>query len=71
MSFYPEAIANHIENWLSDYAKNAGVDGFVVGVSGGIDSAVTATLCARTTLRRHWSICLYTKHKPSLTDQTN
>lgn len=51
MSFNPEAIANHIENWLSDYAKNAGVDRFVVGVSGGIDSAVTATLCARTGIK--------------------
>lgn len=39
-----------IVNWLSDYAKKSGVNGFVVGVSGGIDSALTSTLCAKTGL---------------------
>lgn len=51
MSIRAEVVADHIINWLSDYARSAGVDGFVVGVSGGIDSAVTATLCARTGLK--------------------
>ena len=37
-----------IVKWLTDYIENAAVKGFVVGVSGGIDSAVTASLCART-----------------------
>lgn len=41
-------IIDYIVNWLKDYCENAGLDGFVVGVSGGIDSAVTSTLCART-----------------------
>ena len=45
-----EKVANHIINWLKDYALNAKVNGFVVGVSGGIDSAVTSTLCAETGL---------------------
>ncbi|WP_248724082.1 NAD(+) synthase [Seonamhaeicola sp. ML3] len=43
-----EKVADYIVNWLKDYAANAGVNGFVVGVSGGIDSAVTSTLCAKT-----------------------
>ena len=43
-------VAEHIINWLKDYATNAKVNGFVVGVSGGIDSAVTSTLCAKTGL---------------------
>ncbi|MCH2034414.1 MAG: NAD(+) synthase [Tenacibaculum sp.] len=43
-------VAEHIINWLKDYAVNAKVNGFVVGVSGGIDSAVTSTLCAKTGL---------------------
>ncbi|MFY0715041.1 NAD(+) synthase [Seonamhaeicola sp. NFXS20] len=43
-----EKVVIHIVNWLKDYATNAGVNGFVVGVSGGIDSAVTSTLCAKT-----------------------
>lgn len=42
------AVADHIVQWLSDYAQKAGVKGFVVGISGGIDSAVTSTLCAMT-----------------------
>lgn len=45
-----EKVINHIVNWLKDYATQAGVKGFVVGVSGGIDSAVTSTLCAKTGL---------------------
>ena len=45
-----EKVINHIVNWLKDYATNAGVKGFVIGVSGGIDSAVTSALCAKTGL---------------------
>jgi NAD+ synthase len=41
----------HIVNWLKEYSNNAGTEGFVVGVSGGIDSAVTSTLCAQTGLK--------------------
>lgn len=43
-----EKVTEHIVNWLKEYAENAGVKGFVIGVSGGIDSAVTSTLCAKT-----------------------
>lgn len=46
----PHLVSNHIITWLKEYALNAKVKGFVVGVSGGIDSAVTASLCARTGL---------------------
>lgn len=45
-----ENITKHIINWLKNYATNAGVKGFVIGVSGGIDSAVTSMLCAETGL---------------------
>jgi len=45
-----QKITEHIIHWLKTYANNAGVKGFVVGVSGGIDSAVTSTLCAKTGL---------------------
>ncbi|MFI2742712.1 NAD(+) synthase [Zhouia sp. PK063] len=45
-----ELVIDHIVNWLKEYATNAKVNGFVVGVSGGIDSAVTSTLCAKTGL---------------------
>lgn len=43
-----KAKIDHIVKWLKDYANNANIKGFVIGVSGGIDSAVTSTLCAMT-----------------------
>ena len=45
-----QKIIQHIVNWLRDYAAQARAQGFVVGVSGGIDSAVVSTLCAQTAL---------------------
>ncbi len=45
-----EKVNTHIVNWLKTYAENAKVTGFVVGISGGVDSAVTSTLCAQTGL---------------------
>lgn len=45
-----EKVIDHIVNWLKDYAKNAKVNGFVIGISGGIDSAVTSILCVKTGL---------------------
>lgn len=41
-------IKEHIVKWLKDYSDNSKTDGFVIGISGGIDSAVTSTLCALT-----------------------
>lgn len=49
-TFQTEKINQHIVKWLLDYATNAKVNGFVVGISGGIDSALTSTLCAQTGL---------------------
>ncbi len=40
----------HIVSWLKDYSAKSRVNGFVVGISGGVDSAVTSTLCAQTGL---------------------
>ena len=37
-----------IKEWISAYADQHGIDHLVVGVSGGIDSAVVSTLCAST-----------------------
>ncbi len=45
-----EKVITHIVDWLKEYAENAKCKGFVIGVSGGIDSAVTSTLCAKTGL---------------------
>jgi NAD+ synthase len=39
---------DYIANWMMEYLENSGQNGFLIGVSGGIDSAVTSTLCAQT-----------------------
>ena len=48
-------LIKHIVKWLNSYSKNSNTKGFIIGVSGGIDSAVTSTLCCRTNLP---TICL-------------
>lgn len=41
-------VIRHIVSWLTNYSKQSQTNGFVVGISGGIDSALTSTLCALT-----------------------
>jgi len=36
-----------ITKWLADYSKTTGFKGYVIGLSGGIDSAVSASLAVR------------------------
>lgn len=43
-----EKVIEHIVDWLKTYSKNARTEGFVLGISGGIDSAVVSALCAKT-----------------------
>jgi len=43
-----EKVVEFIVRWLKDYAENAHAKGFVVGISGGIDSALVGHLCAKT-----------------------
>ena len=45
-----EQLKIRIVNWLKDYYFKNDLRGLVVGVSGGIDSAVVSTLCAETGL---------------------
>ena len=40
-------LAGRIASWLQDRLAEASASGFVVGLSGGIDSAVTAAVCKR------------------------
>jgi NAD+ synthase len=42
-----EQIEATITNWLQDYLENSGCTGFVVAISGGIDSSVAAVLCRK------------------------
>lgn len=41
-------VRDFIVDWLNDYLSEIPLKGFVVGVSGGVDSALTSTLCALT-----------------------
>jgi len=43
-----DKVVDYIVDWLKSYATKAKVNGFVIGISGGIDSAVTSILCAKT-----------------------
>ncbi|MDO9541779.1 MAG: NAD+ synthase [Kiritimatiellia bacterium] len=40
-------LADQISKWIAQNVHDAGAKGTVVGLSGGIDSAVTATLCKK------------------------
>lgn len=44
-------VIEHIVKWILNYSKQSNTDGFVIGISGGIDSAVTSTLAAKTGLK--------------------
>lgn len=46
---------DYIVSWIKNYKEVNAVNGFVVGVSGGIDSALTSTLCAMTGIN---TLCL-------------
>lgn len=41
-------VSNYIVDWLNNYVTATPLQGFIVGVSGGVDSALTSTLCAMT-----------------------
>ena len=43
-----ENLALKIEIWIKTYVNQHTIKSLVVGVSGGIDSAVVSTLCAKT-----------------------
>jgi NAD+ synthase len=46
-----EKVGDEISDWILNYAEKNNISTLVVGVSGGIDSAVTSTLCAKTGLK--------------------
>lgn len=43
-----QEVRNAIVAWLSSYLMNSRCKGFVVGISGGVDSGLVSTLCAET-----------------------
>ena len=43
-----QKVHKHIVDWMNSYMKNSGQKIWIIGVSGGIDSALVSTLCAQT-----------------------
>lgn len=41
-------LHQRISNWLKEYLESSKLECFVIGISGGIDSALVSTLCAKT-----------------------
>ena len=48
ISMKTKKVIDYIVLWLDNYLVKSGLTGFAIGVSGGIDSAVTSCLCAKT-----------------------
>jgi len=46
-----QKIASDITCWIKDYANSCNKTTLVIGVSGGVDSSVVSTLCAKTGLK--------------------
>ncbi|MFX0067605.1 MAG: NAD(+) synthase [Candidatus Hodarchaeota archaeon] len=44
-----EKIIKRIQEWLREYLEKSAAKGFVIGLSGGLDSSVAAVLCRRVT----------------------
>ncbi|GAF84132.1 unnamed protein product, partial [marine sediment metagenome] len=47
MKIKPEKVALSLENFIREYTEKLEREGAILGLSGGIDSAVIAALCAR------------------------
>ncbi len=59
-------LATDISNWIKQYTIDNNIKSLVVGVSGGIDSAVVSTLCCMTGLRTYPTIIDIESSKESL-----
>jgi len=47
MKINPEKVALSLENFIREYTEKLEREGAILGLSGGIDSAVIAVLCVR------------------------
>lgn len=54
----PKAIVDYLVGWLKEKTEDAGKKGGVVGLSGGIDSAVVAALCRLAFNEEHLALIL-------------
>ena len=65
LAFVP--LQDRITAWIKQYAEQAGMQSLVVGISGGIDSAVVSALCARTGLNTV-AVTMPIRQRPDLHD---
>jgi NAD+ synthase len=65
LAFAP--LQDRITAWIRNYANTAGMQSLVVGISGGIDSAVVSALCARTGLNTV-AVTMPIRQRPDLHD---
>jgi NAD+ synthase len=61
------ALQDKISAWIKNYAESAGMTTLVVGISGGIDSAVVSALCAQTGLHTI-AVTMPIRQRPDLHD---
>ena len=61
------SLQDRITTWIRDYAVRANIKSLVVGISGGIDSAVVSALCARTGLNV-FAVTMPIRQRPDLHD---
>jgi NAD+ synthase len=61
------SLQDRITTWIKDYAQQANMKSLVVGISGGIDSAVVSALCARTGLNTV-AVTMPIRQRPDLHD---
>jgi len=61
-------LSNQIVAWLKNYAETNNRKAFVLGVSGGVDSALVSTLCAMTELPTH-CVVMPCQTKPDQTER--
>ena len=49
-------VIKYIKEWILQYNKESKTKGFVIGISGGIDSALTSTLIAETRKKTYYLV---------------
>ena len=60
-------LQDRIAAWIKNYAQQAGMKSLVIGISGGIDSAVVSALCAHTGLNTV-AVSMPIRQRPDLHD---
>ena len=62
-----DLLQDRITTWIRNYAQQSGMTSLVIGISGGIDSAVVSALCARTGMNTV-AVSMPIRQRPDLHD---